>query len=219
MGDILNYELINQTNPELSVLEQVLINRGIQYDDIEHYLNVTEQDNFNPRLLNNIERAITIFAQHLGNPESHIHIQVDSDCDGYTSAALLLNYVYGIFPSAINRFSYSFHSTKAHGINLELIPQGTTLVVVPDASSNDYEIHEQLYNRGIDVIVLDHHHADKVSEYACVVNNQLCDYPTKSLSGVGIVYKFCQLMDEALAQPGFVDKFIDIVAIGLEQLG
>lgn len=211
----MNYELINQPNLEFSALEQVLINRGIQYNDIEHYLNVTEEDNLNPLLLNNIERAVSIFVKHLGDSNSHIHVQVDSDCDGYTSAALLLNYVYSILPSAVNRFSYSFHGSKAHGINLDLIPHGTTLVMVPDASSNDYEIHEQLYKQNIDVVVLDHHHADKVSEYACVVNNQLCDYPTKSLSGVGIVYKFCQCLDHTLGQDGFVDKFLDIVAIGL----
>lgn len=127
----------------------------------------------------------------------------------------MLNYIYTVFPSAIDNFSYSFHATKAHGINIDIIPPNTTLVIAPDSSSNDYEIHEALNNRGIDVIVLDHHHADKVSEYACVVNNQLCDYPTKSLSGVGIVYKFCQYLDQVLEQPGFVDRFIDIVGIGL----
>lgn len=88
---------------------------------------------------------------------------------------------------------------------MELIPPNTTLVIAPDSSSNDYDIHKALNDSGIDVIVLDHHHADKVSEYACVVNNQLCDYPTKSLSGVGIVYKFCQYLDQVLEQPGFVD--------------
>lgn len=127
----------------------------------------------------------------------------------------MLNYIYAIFPSAIDNFSYSFHATKTHGINIDLIPPNTTLVIAPDSSSNDYDIHETLSNKGIDVIVLDHHHADKVSEYACVVNNQLCDYPTKSLSGVGIVYKFCQYLDQVLEQPGFVDRFIDIVGVGL----
>lgn len=53
----LNYELINPINPEYSALEQVLTNRGIAYDDINHYLNVTEQDNLPCTLLNNIERA------------------------------------------------------------------------------------------------------------------------------------------------------------------
>lgn len=77
-----------------------------------------------------------------------------------------------------------------------MIPEGTTLVIAPDSSSNDYDIHKKLMEKGIDVLVIDHHEADRISEYACVVNNQLCDYPTKSLSGVGMVYKVCQYLDE-----------------------
>lgn len=98
-------------------------------------------------------------------------MQIDSDCDGYTSSALLLNYIYARFPSAINKFYYNFHSGKTHGIDIESIQPGTTLVVVPDASSNEYEIHKKLSDKGIDVIVLDHHQAERESEYACVVNN------------------------------------------------
>jgi single-stranded-DNA-specific exonuclease len=48
------------------------------------------------------------------------------------------------------------------------------------------------------VLVIDHHEADRVSEHACIINNQLCDYPTKSLSGVGMVYKFCSYIDRLL---------------------
>lgn len=47
-----------------------------------------------------------------------------------------------------------------------------------------------------------------------VVNNQLCDYPTKSLSGVGIVYKLCQYID-SLFGDNMADDFLDIVAVGL----
>jgi len=66
------------------------------------------------------------------------------------------------------------------------------LVIVPDAGSNDYEQHQVLRERGVDVLVIDHHEADKVSEDACVINNQLsAHYANKTLSGVGVVYKFC----------------------------
>lgn len=48
------------------------------------------------------------------------------------------------------------------------------------------------------------------------MNNQLCDYPTKSLSGVGVVYKLCQFIDSLLpADQQKADQFLDIVAIGL----
>jgi single-stranded-DNA-specific exonuclease len=96
----------------------------------------------------------------------------------------------------------------------DTIPEDVKLVIAPDSSSNDYEEHKLLAERGVDVLVIDHHEADAISEYACVINNQLCDYPTKSLSGVGMVYKFCCYIDELL-NADYADQFLDLVALGM----
>ena len=53
-----------------------------------------------------------------------------------------------------------------------------------------------------------------ISENACIINNQLCDYPTKSLSGVGMVYKFCSYIDELL-NVDYANQFLDLVALGM----
>jgi single-stranded-DNA-specific exonuclease len=45
------------------------------------------------------------------------------------------------------------------------------LIVLPDSSSNDYEEHMILTKMGYDILVLDHHEADRYSENAVVVNN------------------------------------------------
>ena len=66
---------------------------------------------------------------------------------------------------------YRIHNGKEHGILLDTVPDDVKLVVAPDSSSSDYEVHEALRKRGIDVLVLDHHDADKVSENACIINN------------------------------------------------
>lgn len=144
-----------------------------------------------------------------------ILIQIDSDCDGYTSAALLINYLNCLFPAFVqNNIIYRFHNGKEHGIILATIPDDVQLVIAPDSSSNDYEVHEELAKRNVDVLVIDHHEAEKVSEFACIINNQLCEYPTKSLSGVGMVYKFCQYMDE-LMNNDYADYFLDLVSLGM----
>ena len=151
--------------------------------------------------------------KHLYNGK--VFVQIDSDCDGYTSAAVLLNYLYQWVPSIVKKnFSYGFHLGKQHGINMEIIPEGTTLIIAPDSSSNEYEIHKELVDKGIDVLVIDHHQAEYESQYACVVNNQLCDYSTKSLSGVGMVYKVCQYLDK-LNHINQADSLIDLVSLGL----
>ena len=77
-------------------------------------------------------------------------------CDGYTSAATLLNYLNCLFPSFVqNNISYRIHTGKQHGIILDTVPDSIKLVIVPDASSNDFEEHRLLYERGVDVLVLD----------------------------------------------------------------
>lgn len=145
-----------------------------------------------------------------------IFIQIDSDADGYTSAALLINYLNNLFPGYVqNNISYSPHSGKQHGIDITALDINTIdLVIAPDSSSNEYELHQSLHQRGIDVLVIDHHEAERISEYACVINNQLCDYPTKSLSGVGMVYKFCCYLD-SLLQVDYASQYLDLVALGL----
>lgn len=80
--------------------------------------------------------------------------------------------------------------------------------------SNDYEQHKELHDRGIDVLVIDHHEAEKYSEYACVINNQMCDYPTKSLSGAGVVYKFCSYIDQLLGYD-YANDYIDLATVGI----
>ena len=133
--------------------------------------------------------------KHLGANDK-IFIQIDSDVDGYTSAAALINYINFFAPGhAQNKISYRIHEGKQHGIILDTIPEDVKLVIVPDAGSNDLEQHKILKERGVDVLIIDHHESDQITQDACLINNQTCSYPNKTLSGVGMVYKFCQYLD------------------------
>ena len=210
----MQYKLINTPNSSLGTIENELINRGLKKDDISHFLNTTDEDIVDFNLLNNMENGIKMLLSHINNNDK-ILIQIDSDVDGYTSAAILINFLYLFFPAFVrNNISYRVHEGKEHGIIYETVPENVKLVICPDSSSSDYEIHEQLKQKDIDVFVLDHHKAVKESEFACVINNQLCDYPTKSLSGAGIVYKFCSYFD-SVANTAYADLFLDLVALGL----
>lgn len=197
---------------------RVLTNRGIPLQDIDHYLHTTKDDLLDPLLLDRINEGAQMLIKHIVN-EDRIYILVDSDADGYTSAAALINYLNMIFPGITqNYIRYGFHKGKQHGLTEDhismCIEKQYRLIIAPDSSSNNYDIHEQMKKYGIDVLVLDHHIADYVSENACVINNQLCDYPNKSLSGVGVVYKFCSYIDSILNN-NQADNLLDLVAIGL----
>ena len=210
----MEYRLRAPEFPIYTPVEQVLVNRGIPYDQINHYLNTTDNDILDPRLIPHLDEGAKMLIKHISQNDK-VLIQVDSDCDGYTSAALLMNYLYCLFPSFVNNnISYRVHMGKQHGIIPDTIPEDVKLVIAPDSSSNDYEAHKYLNLSGIDVLVIDHHEADHISEYACIINNQLCDYPTKSLSGVAMVWKFCCYID-MLLKTDHAQKFLDLVALGL----
>lgn len=210
----MEYRLRAPEFPIYTPVEQVLVNRGIPYDQINHYLNTTDNDILDPRLIPHLDEGAKMLIKHISQNDK-VLIQVDSDCDGYTSAALLMNYLYCLFPSFVNNnISYRVHMGKQHGIIPDTIPEDVKLVIAPDSSSNDYEAHEYLNLSGVDVLVIDHHEANHISEYACIINNQLCDYPTKSLSGVAMVWKFCCYID-MLLKTDHAQKFLDLVALGL----
>ena len=177
-------------------------------------MNTTEDDLINPEQLDRIKDGVKMLIGHI-NAQDKILVQVDSDADGYTSAAFLINYLNRLFPAAVqNNFLYRVHDNKSHGIVYETVPEDVKLVIAPDSSSNDYDVHKQLKERGCDVLVIDHHLADHVSQYACVINNQMCEYPTKSLSGVGVVYKFCSYIDSLLSTD-YAEDYLDLTAVGI----
>lgn len=213
----MKYKLIAKPNKNYSPMQQILVNRGIDVKDIEHYLKTSDADILNPDLLDNMEEGVKRLVSAIKNQEK-IFLIVDCDADGFTASAALVNYIYKVFPSAMDLLSIQLHEGKEHGIEEkwleEIVANEYKLVICPDASSNDYNQHKFLKDNGIDVLVLDHHDAEEVSENAIIINNQLSDYPNKTLSGVGVVYKFCSKIDE-LMKIKEADTILDLVSLGM----
>lgn len=215
----MRYQLINPINPKYSTIETILTNRHIPLGEVTHYLNTTDDDINKPEAFgqNHLVQAAQCLIQHI-SAGSRALIIVDCDCDGFTSAALLINYLHDLFPSWIeSNVKWWVHEGKQHGLNdcMDYInSHNFNLVLIPDAGSNDYEAHATLKKENIDTIILDHHLADKISDDAIVINNQLSDYPNKELSGVGVVWQFCRYIDEKM-QTNYADYYLDLVALGL----
>lgn len=206
----MNYRLIkNSLNDIDNPKQTILLNRGIE--NWKQYLNLNEGCTHDFNLLKNIDKAVSCFIKHIEN-KSRIHIIVDSDVDGYTSASMVYRYIKHLGEDI--DVTYSLHTKKQHGISEDVeIPSDCELLIVPDAGSNDIEQCKELTEKGIDVIILDHHICDKQNDFAIVVNNQMCDYPNKNFCGAGIVYKFIKAVDEELWED-YADKMLDIVALG-----
>lgn len=182
-------------------------------------------DNFcDPLTLDHMEEGYQLYKKHLENG-SRIRVYVDCDVDGFTSAAVFINYFNKYLKEKYPDVEFTYHipEGKEHGLRSvmdELVNEKICdLIVLPDSSSNDYNEHQILSDMGYDILVLDHHDADQYSSFATVINNQLSnDYENKAASGVGIVYKFLQFFDamEGIGGKGIdgANDFIDLVALG-----
>ena len=213
----MKYQLVHSVNPQYSAIEQILTNRGIPHENIERYLNTTDEDINSPLAFgeDNLRDAARMLIQCIGENRLAL-IVVDSDCDGYTSSALLINFLHDLFPAWVeNNLSYFIHEGKQHGLSdCVHLSMDYDLVILPDSSSNDYEYHRMLVNEWCTgVIVLDHHEAEKISPQAIIINNQLSDYPNKELSGVGVTWQFCRYLDD-LMKTNYANKYLDLVALG-----
>lgn len=210
-------KLINQPNKDLKVTEQILVNRGINLNDAYHYLNTTDEDINSPLAFgeDKMKQAAAAVLKCI-TLEKRMLVVVDCDCDGYTSAAILINYLHDLFPYYVeNSLDWFLHSGKQHGLSdLELDKHSEYgLIIVPDAASNDYDLHLEYAYKELPILVLDHHEADFESPNAIVINNQLCDYPNKFLSGAGVTWQFCRFLDFIL-ESNYADRYLDLVALG-----
>lgn len=210
----MNYQLINPRDYRLTNLEQVLSNRGITPENLHRFKYPTVDELYDPLLLEHMREGAQLLIRHIERG-SKIFMQIDPDTDGYTSSAVLLNYLNDLFPYYTqNNIVYRIHLGKEHGLLAETVPDNVKLVIAPDSASNDVEQVNALWARGIDVLILDHHHADNYLEHAVVINNQMCDYPNKTLSGAGVVWKFCCYLD-SLIGTNYAEKYYDLAATGI----
>lgn len=208
----MNYKILGNNDFMFNLLETIGKNREV--DNINDLINTNISNTYSYKLLDSIDKAVNCIVKHITNNDN-IHIIVDSDADGNTSAATMYNYLSLIYDK--DKITWHVHPGKQHGIILdELKEYNFDLLISPDGGSNDFKEHAELYEQGKEIIVLDHHEADipdLSKTTAIIVNNKACDYPNKEFSGAGIVYKFCQALDDYF-KVKFADNFLDLVALG-----
>lgn len=171
-----------------------------------------DEESYN--VLTNINKGMEMLDRVL-QKDGKIFLQVDSDTDGYTSAAIIYDFIKTIKPDA--DLVFNIHPQKEHGVFLDDIDFDIDLVIVPDAGSNQAEVMRELQQRA-EVLIIDHHivDIDVSSDRVVVVNNQTSDFfENKSLSGAGMMYKFVQAYSNKYDLGDFYKKYLDLAAIGI----
>lgn len=185
--------------------------RGVT--DLNAFLNPTEASLQSWRALDNINHGIELIQ---GFNEGTYGIIVDSDVDGFTSAAIFINYMKELKPNL--RAEFYLHSGKQHGLEdkwEELASKDYKFIVCPDSASNDSQYAKEL---SCPILVLDHHILESpITSYNMIVINNQCSpaYHNKFLSGAGVTYQFCRALDDVYGVH-YSDKYIDLAALGID---
>src|SRR5690606_17287205 len=145
----------------------------------------------------------------------------DYDVDGTTGTVVLRKTleILGIESEyhIPNRF------TEGYGVNIPALEaardRGCSLVITVDCGSRSFEPIDWAREHGVDVIVTDRHLSDEVRgnpNANCVVNPSQagCEYPDKSLAGVGVAYKLSEALLRRCGHECLTPSFLKIAAIG-----
>lgn len=202
----INYEL--DTNKD--IINQILEHRGLDVD----WVNAGEKDLLDFSVARNYNKGKELLLKHI-NEKSNIGILMDSDADGITSYSIMKQWLLDKQPQL--NISSIIPEGKVHGIFEQLIPNDIKLLIVPDASTSESKKHKIMADRGIDVLVLDHHEfLEEENSWSVIINpkNPLCPYENDSLSGAGVVWKFVRQIDLEQGSEDY-KKYTDLAAIGI----
>jgi single-stranded-DNA-specific exonuclease len=207
------------------LLQRIYNARGIQTDqELQYQLAQLHKPNFK-----GLQEAVSILADAVV-ADAKIIIVGDFDADGATSSALAvlalramgLHNVDFLVP---NRFEYGY------GLTPEIVAvaaaQQPDVIITVDNGISSIEGVKAARELGIAVIVTDHHlPGNDLPEADAIVNpNQPgCEFPSKNLAGVGVIFYVMNALRAELRQMGWfaesgiaepnMASFLDLVALG-----
>lgn len=194
------------------VTARIIRNRDVVgEEEIRRYLHGTIQDLYDPRLLQDMDRAVALLQKKIqtGRP---IRIVGDYDIDGICSTYLL----YRGLARCGARVDYQIPERirDGYGINESIIRQasadGIDTIITCDngiAATEQIRLAREL---GMDVIITDHHEVptdaggrEVLPPADAIVNpkRSTCPYPFKGICGGVVAYKLVQVLYQAFGVP------------------
>lgn len=205
----------------------ILLKRGLNLHQVEHYLNPTlRQEMQDPSHLKDMDKGILRLVDALQNKEK-IAIFGDYDVDGATSSALLHRYLRDV--GCHTRIYIPQRLEEGYGPNtpaLQLLhKEGYNLIIMVDCGTTAFEPLEAAVQMGQDIIVVDHHisQANLPPAYALINPNRLDeDSPLTHLCAAGLCFMVIAALHRALKTiQWFEDRpepdirqYLDLVALG-----
>ena len=171
----------------------ILARRGItEGADVQFFLEDDLRFMHNPFLFANMEDAVDRILQAKDEGEN-VLIFGDRDVDGITSTAVLYDCLTSL---GINVSWRLPGGTDPYGLNKKAVDEFEknfgSLVITVDCGISNVEEIAYAAEKGMDVIVIDHHTPPEVLPSPAIIVNPKCEdsgYPFKDISGCAVVYK------------------------------
>ena len=195
-------------------------------EDIRRFLSPMLGDMYNPNEMMDMDAAVIRLLRARATGET-VCVYGDYDVDGITGVSLLTSFLrltgFKCRYFIPNRFKYGY------GLNREplerIINDGANLIVSVDCGITAVEEALFCRERGADLIIVDHHAPNPEIPQACAVLNPLrpgCEYPFKSLAGVGVAFNLLVALRAALRGDNVIEaselpdlrQWLDLVALG-----
>ncbi len=224
-GSKRNYKEVSQKFNINPIIAKLLINRNIENSGIEQFLNPTfENSVHDPFLMRDMDKAVDILIEAIDKYE-HIRVVGDYDQDGNSATMTLLDGIM-IYNENIS-YAIPHRVDDGYGISKRIVDKAVEdkvdLIITCDNGITAFEVLEYAKEKGLKVIVTDHHQVknengvDELPKADAVLNpnRQDCKYPFKKLCGAGVAFKLIQGLYEKLDEDReYLLDLLEYVAMG-----
>ena len=209
-----------------SYIASILANRNIDERNLSYFLNPTLKNNLpDPSILENMDNSIKILIEKIFNYDT-LGILGDYDVDGATSTAILFKYFEFIGIKATvyipDRIKDGYGISK-NSIDF-FIRKKVDLLISLDCGTNDSKSISYAKEKGIEIIVIDHHEVKNLGLPLSIINPKLKSDTSNlnNLCTAGLVFLFVVGLNRELRKKNFfknkeeinLKEFLDIVAVG-----
>ena len=208
------------------VLSKLLALRDVDPTNLENYLNPRIKNVIpDPFVLSDMERATEKIIDFI-TQKKKIGIFGDYDVDGSTSTALLSKYFKQI--GVDYEFYIPDRQSEGYGPSIgafeKMFESGCKLIITLDCGTTAFEEIRFIRNKGVEIIVIDHHKEGEIlpDAYAVVNPNKKKDSSNlKNLCAAGVTFFLLISLNRSLREKKFFKSdppnlinYLDLVALG-----
>lgn len=199
-------------------IAKILVFRGIaDYDTAKVYFRPTMELLHDPYLLDGMDKAVDRVLRGLAENEAFF-VFGDYDVDGTNGAAML----YLFLKELGARVQYYIPDRLKEGYGISragidhAVELGVNLFIAIDCGITAVDQVDYASQRGLDVIICDHHEAGPVLPPALAVLDPIKPgdpYPFKPLSGCGVGFKLIQGIARRVGKEDLLRPYLDFVTL------